>query len=385
MWISELRYQDPRTKTYLGSPSITRLPTEQNGERGALVASHDYFGKGCPHNLEDEECLTSIYRSEDNGLTWQNITHVVGAFWSTLFVHRDTLYLLGTSAQHGHIVIRRSDDGGYTWTYPVDEDSGLLFRGGPGLVPPNYHCAPMPVLLHNGRLYRAFEDDVRQKYNREFSSLVVSVAEDADLLKSSNWTMSNKLGFDHSKGPQYTEQSCWIEGNVVADREGQLWNVLRFNSKYETGPLINHAAFLKIEDDGATQTLDYETGFRYFPGGATKFTVRWDPVSSCYWTLVNYQQSEPLKLNRNRLSVYTSPDLSEWTCRKVLLDGNLEGTPEEEAKNTGFQYVDWIFDPAEENTLLYLARTAYDGAHNFHDSNRITFSRIRDFRNLLEG
>jgi hypothetical protein len=35
---NELRVQDPATKTYLGSPSIVRLPN------GDLVGTHDYFG-----------------------------------------------------------------------------------------------------------------------------------------------------------------------------------------------------------------------------------------------------------------------------------------------------------------------------------------------------
>lgn len=378
MWISELRFQDPRTKTYLGSPSIVRLPD------GALIGSHDYFGPGCPHNMEDEECLTSIYRSEDNGLTWRNITHVCEAFWSSLFVHRDGLYLLGTSAQYGSIVIRRSDDGGFTWTNPVCSASGMLFPGGPARTPPNYHCAPVPVFEHNGRLYRAFEDDTQQRHYRDFGSLVISAPVDADLLNASNWTMSNKLQFDHSAYPQYGNKATWIEGNVLTSPDGQLWNVLRFNGAAGDEPLMNRAAFVKIEDDGAVQTFDYDTGVRELPGGATKFTIRRDESTGLYWTLVNDQQKEPYPVRRNRLSLYSTPDLVQWTRRKLLLEDNLECDPETSARNTGFQYVDWVFDPANDGTILYLSRTAYDGAHNFHDSNRITFSRIAGYRQLAE-
>jgi len=42
--------------------------------------------------------------------------------------------------------------------------------------------------------------------------------------------------------------------------------------------------------------------------------------------------------------------------------------------------VDWEF--AGED-LIYVGRTAYDGAHNSHDSNRITFAKLRGFRGLL--
>ena len=51
MQFTELRYQDPATKTYLGSPSIVRLAN------GDLLATHDYFGPGCPLNHESEEHL----------------------------------------------------------------------------------------------------------------------------------------------------------------------------------------------------------------------------------------------------------------------------------------------------------------------------------------
>ena len=38
MKLNQLLYQDPKTKTYPGSPSVARLPD------GDLLASHDYFG-----------------------------------------------------------------------------------------------------------------------------------------------------------------------------------------------------------------------------------------------------------------------------------------------------------------------------------------------------
>ena len=84
-----------RAKSYLGSPSIIRLPD------GALLASHDYFGlAGCPRNHEGEESLTSIYRSEDDGATWVNVTHIMNCYWSSLFLHNGAVYILGTSQQY---------------------------------------------------------------------------------------------------------------------------------------------------------------------------------------------------------------------------------------------------------------------------------------------
>ena len=89
----EVKYQPESAKTYLGSPSILRLPD------GALLASHDYFGlPNCPRNHEDEESLTSIYRSEDDGVTWMNITHIMNCYWSSLFFSRRQHLLIGRFA-----------------------------------------------------------------------------------------------------------------------------------------------------------------------------------------------------------------------------------------------------------------------------------------------
>jgi len=50
-----------------------------------------------------------------------------------------------------------------------------------------------------------------------------------------------------------------------------------------------------------------------------------------------------------------------------------------DANDVGFQYVDFMI---EGNDILYLCRTAMNGAHNYHDANYQTFHRIKNFRNL---
>ena len=58
---------------------------------------------------------------------------------------------MGTSRLWGHVVIRRSTDGGKTWTKPMYKDDGVLRSDA------QYHTAPMPMVVHNGRIWRAFE------------------------------------------------------------------------------------------------------------------------------------------------------------------------------------------------------------------------------------
>ena len=370
MWISEVKYQDPRTQTFLGSPSIVRTPD------GMLLASHDYFGPRSPHNMENEENLSSVYRSEDEGRTWFRLGHLSGQYWSSLFVHKGATYILGTTAQYGHVAIRGSRDNGFTWTYPTDAAHGLLFRGGVYHDPPNYHCAPVPVLHAHGRVWRSVEDDAAQDHYRDFLAGVISAPEDADLLDGGAWTLTNKLKLDHKALPQYADNATWLEGNMVEAPDGQLWNILRFNSHIDG---LNKAAMVRVSADGKTQRFDPRTGIVELPGGASKFTIRRDPRTGIYWNLVNDMEDQPRRVVRNRLSLFSSEDLHTWTKRRTLLEDNLESDPDKSAQNTGFQYVDWQFDGED---ILYLVRTAYDGAHNFHDANRITFSRVAEFRVL---
>jgi hypothetical protein len=386
MQFNTLRYQNPKTKTYLGSPSLVRLPD------GGLLATHDYFGPGCPLNHEGEEHLTSVYRSSDHGKTWTNVTHIANAFWSSLFVMDRVVYLLGTSQQSGSIVIRRSTDNGYTWTHPFDEDAlstGLLFKGGGRKAPPNYHCAPVPVLVKDGRLYRAFEDNTPYHWPQGFQACVISADIDADLLDAANWTMSNKLPFDptwlpESWGP-WTSPG-WLEGNVVEGPQGNLWNILRLNAKRPNDDtmwtLWNKAAMVKIEDGGRHISFDPAVGFIDLPGGHSKFTIRRDAKSGLYFTISNGVMDPDRPTLRSVLSLYKSSDLRNWEHCTILLEDD-SGLPcNEAARLVGFQYVDWQFDGDD---IIYLVRTAYEGAHNFHDANRITFHRLENFSRWTQG
>ncbi|MBN2046599.1 MAG: exo-alpha-sialidase [Anaerolineaceae bacterium] len=365
-----VKYQPERTRTYLGSPSLVRLPD------GALLASHDYFGKGCPRNHEGEEGLTSIYRSEDDGASWVNITHIMNCYWSTLFVLGEAVYILGTSQQYGSIVIRRSDDGGFTWSHPDAAENGLLFRGGVFHDPPNYHCAPTPVFQYHGRIYKGFEDLNPLVHGPGFQACVISAPVDADLLDAANWTMSTKVRFDPAWVPTAwgkLDGPGWLEGNVVADPDGNLWDVMRFASK----PLCDHAAMLRLSADGKQLSFDPATGFIDFPGGETKFTIRQDARTGLYFSLVNNNTDPAWPNQRNILSLSISKDLIHWQVVKTLMEDDTGLSHEDSIRLTGFQYVDWQFDGDD---IIYAVRTAYRGAVRFHDSNYIVFRVLKNFR-----
>lgn len=356
-----IRHIPQASGLFIGSPSIAVLPD------GQYLASHDFFG---PESNEHECATAVVYRSSDKGLHWTQLAEIRCMFWPKLFVYRNAVYLLGVEKHHGRIVIRRSDDGGQTWTEPRDSMSGLLTATG------QYHTAPMPIRESRGRLWRAFEDASNgDRWGERYSAGVLSIPVDVDLLKADNWTFSNFI----PRNPEWLDGKFggWLEGNVVATREGNLVNILRV----AVPECPEKAAIVTVSDDGKTISFDPDGGFINFPGGAKKFTIHFDDSSDTYWSLatVVLQQHQgegnPGSI-RNALALTCSPDLYSWEVRCILLYH-----PDVAAH--GFQYVDWLI---EENDIIAVCRTAYDdgigGARNNHDANFLTFHRFANFRTL---
>jgi hypothetical protein len=346
------------TDVYIGSPSIAVLPD------GRYVASHDHFG---PKSTEHQEALTAVFCSQDRGQSWARVSEIHGAFWSSLFVYRGALYLLGPNRHYGNILIRRSTDGGEHWTTPTDSTNGVLRDNG------QYHCAPMPVIEHAGRLWRAFEwRSPPVAWGINYRAGMLSAPADADLLNAASWTSSNFLPSDRTWNGG--DMGAWLEGNAVVAPDGQLVDILRVQTRSPD----EKAAIVRISPDGKTASFDPATGFVDFPGGAKKFAIRFDPKSKQYWSLssivhLRHRAEDPGSI-RNTLALICSTDLVHWTVQCILLY-------HPDTRTHGFQYVDWLYD---KDDIIAVCRTAYDdgqgGAHNFHDANYLTFHRVENFR-----
>ena len=140
---------------YFGSPGIAMLSA------GVYLAKCDEFGPG---SSEHQSAVSHVFLSEDHGLTWRPVARIDGLFWASIFTHRRAVYLLGPDKHHGRLVVLRSDDGGHTWTKPTDGDHGLLTSEG------EFHTAPMPVVAHQGRLWRGRRRDGRHALGRTLPS-----------------------------------------------------------------------------------------------------------------------------------------------------------------------------------------------------------------------
>ncbi|MBA4849815.1 exo-alpha-sialidase [Emticicia sp. BO119] len=357
-----INYLSKETGKYIGSPSICILPD------GTYIASHDEFG---PKSKEFASAQTRIFSSDNMGKTWQQIASIDGQFWSNLFFQNGALYIMGTNKHHGNFIIRKSTDNGHTWTLPYSKTTGLILEG-------EYHTAPVPVIIHNSRIWRAVEYATAPttRWGRRYSAMMLSAPVNSDFLNKDNWRQTNFLRYDST----YLDGkfNAWLEGNAVVGKDGKMFDILRVDVP---AGHAEYAAFVNISKDGRKATFDRETGFIQMPGASKKFSIRYDKLTDRYWALINavdttYKTRTPASI-RNQLVLVSSSDLKIWQFHKQLLFN-------EDITRHGFQYVDWLF---ENDNIVFVSRTAFDdatgGANNFHDANFLTFHRIENFRNFI--
>jgi len=319
---------------YLASPSLLKLPS------GALLASMDVFAGLAPQNL------TIIFRSDDGGNSWRYVTNLFPSFWGKLFLHNGALYMLAVSNEYGYLLIGRSDDEGYTWTTPI-----VIMRGSSNSRENGHHRAPVVILKSHGRLWTASEFGSWHK--KQFKNCLISIDENDDLLKAENWTCTGFLSHDETWPGAIPGCVGGIEGNAVETPDGEILNILRYSE--------NKALVLKANPDDPEEGLSFYK-FIDFPLAHTKFEIQRNE-DGIYYAVGNRAPG------RNVLSIYTSKDLEHWEFKCDVVNYK-----EMDIKEVGFQYPSFCFD---EGSLLILSRTAFNKAHNFHDSNFITFHKIK--------
>ena len=358
----------PKTSgIFLGSPSICVLPD------GTYIASHDLFGRNWQ---EKHGSSTLIYESKDKGQTWKQIGRADGQEWVPLFYHKGALYLIGAGVPHYGFVVKKSIDGGRTWSVPKDEKTGVIYKG-------KMQANVNPIAVANGRIYVSAEMPGHPKPKGwcHMYSVVMSAPEDSDLLDARNWTMSSKVIIPD--GMANLAHTGWLEGNMVMRRsDGKVFNILRTH-----GITDEIAAFYQVSADGKTATLDEQDMFIRMPGACKKFYIIYDDKTQTYYAASNWTLERergkvgncphPIKAERTRntMALSRSKNLIDWEVYTVILHGD-------DIDHTGFQYPSMVIDGDD---LLLVSRTAYPDeegvADNQHNSNFITFHRIKNFRN----
>lgn len=360
---------DPK-RIFITNPSLVILP-----DGDYLASCTGAF------RVAGESAGMSFFLSTDKGQTWTpQAKNSVTMSFSTLFVHRDELYIIGTKGSYRDVIIRKSIDKGKTWTEPTNNTNGILLQGG------FYHSAPVPLVINNGRIWRGMENAINTAGNGK-KAFVMSAPVDADLMRAESWVSTNQIPYQTdwiSNDGRLFKQ--WLEGNVVVDRFNNIVNILRVDEEKYGGV----AAITSVD---ATDKLSFnpDTDIINFPGGGKKFTIRYDSVSDKYWTLSNaefdedrakthngiYKNGIHCGLLRNRLVLMYSDNLRDWAVKDTLLSS---GNP----FFHGFQYVDWQF---EEDDIIAVSRTAFENENGLpvrqHDANYLTFHRFENFRKNL--
>ncbi len=339
---------------HLCSPSLLRHPD------GYLLASMDVFGRGEPQNL------TLIYRSDDGGKTWYYLSELMPCFWGKLFIHKGEVYMLSCSTEYGDLLIGKSSDGGKTFSAPV-----TLFRGSNGKKGnPGVHKNPQNMVYHGGRLWGSLEWGCWANRKYCHAAMVMSCAEGDDLLVPENWSFTEPLEFTNFV-PELNElpsNTMTIEGTLTISPDGRLLDVMRFGK-------LNTAIVYEVNTDEPEAKLGF-SHLMDFSANYSKFMIKRDERSGYYYT-VGTRVYNPERTNaRDLLSLMRSKDLLSWDVVFNIIDYR-----EVDTDHIGFQYCDFEI---EGDDIIFLCRTAFGGAANFHDTNYSTFHRIKDFRSYTK-
>lgn len=339
---------------YLCSPSFVKHPD------GYILASMDLFAHNKPQKL------TIIFRSDDNGESWHYVNELYPCYWGQLFLHKGEIYMLSCSTEYGDLLISKSTDGGATFPAPVS-----LLRGSNEAGICGVHKSPQNMIYHNGRLYATLEWGSWRNEKYCHAAMMMSCDENADLLVPENWSFTEPKMFTPNDAPELAdmpERSITIEGTPVVAPDGKLLNFMRFG---KPGYTIAYEA----NTENPEEILKYSKCVK-FDGHYSKFMIRYDEVSKKYFTLANYIYDYENILARNVVALMVSDDLENWEVVKHVIDMR-----DSSWEKVACQYVFFDFD---KDDIIFLGRTAVNGANSYHNSNYITFHRVKKFRSLLK-
>ncbi len=344
----------PRIASPVGSPSLLLM------SGGVMLAAYDVCGGAG---------ITRVCRSTDGGAVWTQIAELTGLVHASLFEEGGALYLLGTSDVLGSVRIHRSTDGGATWS------AGST-------ISPNasFHMAAGPVVVHDGRVWKAAEDQTEQGWQPDRARVrMLSAPVGCDLMAATNWTVSDPLS--RSGWNVNRRLTGWLDGNALVDKNGGL--VTLMSVRHNRGGMAEVAAYVPVTTASSAPGFNLDTGFVMLPGAAKPFMVRYDAVSGLYWTLTSAVAPSENEIGRvlpenicHRLAVYSSHNLHDWCLRDVLFERPEYG-------RDGFLQASFSFS-GDDLVVLFAAAYAdgLSGPRSAVEPNMVLVKRIAGFRSL---
>ncbi len=350
-----------------------------------------------------------IFKSADKGKSFERVCEFP-FMHARPFKCGEKLYILGHC---NDLMIIASDDNGNTWSDPV-----ALTEGG------DWHQAPCNVHYQNGCVYIVMEKRSPREINgwkvNNMAPVMMRACVESDLLDKANWTFASELYFDRAVKKEKLEYTgipffwttpstyveiapgrcCaeigWLETNIVKfnDPDHYLYekNTLHLYMRAHTG-LTNYAAMAKVvenEDGTMTTMLEKAPSGKFLtyiplPGGQMKFHILYDEASSLYW-LLSTQSTDSMtraeKLpaerynlpdnERRRLVLHFSKNCFDWCFAGVVAIG--------ETEKMSRHYASMAVDGDD---LLIVSRSGDDKAESAHNTNFVSFHKVKDFRKLI--
>jgi len=371
---------------------------------GRLVASFDIAGPSLKKEsgpFSDHGDFGSnqmrIYISDDNGYSWRE-TGRLPMLHARVFAAGKALYAFGHSAR---ILIARSDDNGETWSEPVTLDHPLTqyqkdeinsFGNGAG----GYEKV-------NGKVWITWERTPDLDGWNGGDPIVMCADENDDLSKVESWRFSNVLKFrdvvNTLPAPTAEKSLCWLESSLLFERDKtNLFYDPEFKHplvflRLSSGAFHNCAAMLQgNEAEDGTLSLDlpeHPAGNKFmyvpFPGGNMKFQTIWDEKSQLYWLIatttrvgtfmnLNSEALSPhIRWNseRRQLGLFYSRNAFDWLLAGIVAGGETESQSRHYASLA-----------TAGDDMIVMSRSGDTDAKSTHDTDMITYHRIKDFRSL---
>ena len=303
--------------------------------------------------------VTYLKRSADGGATWTQVGEVAGMRWASVFAHNGKIYLLGTHLQGSLAMVGEYDPATNAFRY---ENLGV--KGGLG--------APNPVLIANGRVYKASGPSV------------MSAPADADLLSASSWSFStmtatqllSKSWFLNASGMTDCGDYALGEGSMVVGPDGEIYMILRIDAN----PAYGYAAIVHVSQDGVTLSrVSSCNSLIRIPTTPSKFSVVYDGETGLYLAMTSVP-TLGIAGQRNILGLCASRDMINWTLVDTLLVDREMMNSTLSAYAHAFQYVD--FDLSGDSLRL-VVREATGYTNTYHDGKYITMYTVENFRDLI--
>lgn len=390
---------------YCYSPGVAVL------DNGRIIATMDFGGKGvgrlstnCQRRPGSGFYNTGrAFLSDDGGETFRQVLEMP-MLCARPFKAGNSVYIIGF-CRDLHIV--RSDDNGETWGEVCNLTNGQF-----------WHQAPSNVWYKGDHVYLVMERMTHEKNDWPVCGIAPVLMRgnvNDDLTKRENWTFADELVFDENidetkikefgvpffpnveGGYMAGTPFGWLECQVVQlkkendwffDKSGKTFHIF---ARCWTGHSWT-AGVLKVveQDDGSMKTM-FETApsgerFLYTPiigGGQSKFHILYDEKTKTYWLATNQFVDSMVDFNkmtpndrkgydRSRLILQYSHNCFDWIFAGVVAMGN---SPKEARS-----YPAMAFDGDD---IILTVRTGDKNSLNGHDTNKITFHRVKNFRNLI--